>query len=155
MIPEGFEIFPDGRVKNHRGEWQKFAQMPRGYFQFVLSRNGKQTCYAVHRLVCEAFHGPRPSPKHQVRHLDGNPQNNRADNLCWGTAKENGEDRVRHGTVTAKLTWDRVREIRQRYAAGGETTRSLGAEFGVSAMTINKVIRNIFWVDHSYTPPTR
>ena len=49
----------------------------------------KGKTYKVHQLVCEAFHGPRPSPKHVVMHLDDNPLNNRADNLKWATQKEN------------------------------------------------------------------
>lgn len=52
----------------------------------------------VHDLVLEAFAGPRPSGA-QARHFpDPNPANNRADNLCWGTAKQNCADRVVHGT---------------------------------------------------------
>lgn len=43
----------------------------------------------VHRLVCEAFHGPRPSPKHVVIHLNEDATDNRAENLKWGTQKEN------------------------------------------------------------------
>lgn len=43
----------------------------------------------VHRLVCEAFHGPQPSPAHIVLHLDEDPSNNREVNLRWGTRKEN------------------------------------------------------------------
>lgn len=52
----------------------------------------------VHRLVCDAFHGPSPSDRHEVRHLDGTRDNNRADNLCWGTYEENKEDMRTHGT---------------------------------------------------------
>jgi hypothetical protein len=43
----------------------------------------------VHRLVCEAFHGPAPFPKAVVIHLDENALNNRPENLKWGTQKEN------------------------------------------------------------------
>lgn len=43
----------------------------------------------VHRLVCEAFHGPPPFDKAVVIHLDEDATNNRADNLKWGTQKEN------------------------------------------------------------------
>lgn len=45
--------------------------------------------FKVHRLVCEAFHGPQPSPEHIVLHLDEDPSNNRSDNLRWGTREEN------------------------------------------------------------------
>jgi hypothetical protein len=43
----------------------------------------------VHRLVCEAFHGPPPFDRAVVIHLDEDATNNRADNLKWGTQKEN------------------------------------------------------------------
>lgn len=43
----------------------------------------------VHRLVCEAFHGKPPFDKAVVIHLDEDGTNNRADNLKWGTQKEN------------------------------------------------------------------
>jgi hypothetical protein len=42
----------------------------------------------VHCIVCETFHGPRPSPQHQAHHLDENQRNNRADNLQWLTPAE-------------------------------------------------------------------
>jgi hypothetical protein len=43
----------------------------------------------IHRLICEAFYGPPPFPNAVVIHLDENAMNNRADNLRWGTQKEN------------------------------------------------------------------
>ena len=43
----------------------------------------------VHRLICEAFHGPPPNKKSVVIHLDENSLNNKANNLKWGTQKEN------------------------------------------------------------------
>jgi hypothetical protein len=52
----------------------------------------------AHILVCEAFHGPKPEPHHEVRHLNGNGQDNRPENLAWGTKSENRADAVRHGT---------------------------------------------------------
>jgi hypothetical protein len=50
----------------------------------------------VHRVVAEAFHGPLP-PEMQVRHLDGNRENNAPSNLAYGTRSENMQDQVRHG----------------------------------------------------------
>lgn len=43
----------------------------------------------VHRLVCEAFHGPSPLGMDVVIHLDEDATNNRPENLKWGTQKEN------------------------------------------------------------------
>ena len=49
----------------------------------------RQSPRKVHQLVCEAFHGPKPFPEAVVIHLDEDALNNRADNLKWGTQKEN------------------------------------------------------------------
>jgi hypothetical protein len=43
----------------------------------------------VHQAVCEAFNGPRPFVGAVVIHLDENAQNNKPENLKWGTQKEN------------------------------------------------------------------
>lgn len=51
----------------------------------------------VHRLVAKAFIGPEPAGQ-EVRHLNGNPSDNRAVNLAYGTRSQNTLDTVRHGT---------------------------------------------------------
>lgn len=33
----------------------------------------------------------------ETRHLDGDPGNNKVDNLVWGTIEENRRDTVKHG----------------------------------------------------------
>jgi len=103
---------------------------------------------SVHRLACEAFHGPRPVGK-VVRHRDGNPSNNSATNLCWGTNSENQRDRMLHGTdprgeksPAAKLSNVQAREIRAKYAAGGYSHRSLGEEYGVKPQVVFAIVNN-------------
>lgn len=60
--------------------------------------NGTIAC-RVHRLILLTFVGPCPEGM-QCRHLDGNPGNNRLDNLAWGTTEENIEDRKAHNRYT-------------------------------------------------------
>lgn len=60
----------------------------RGYITVALCRGGKTINYLVHRLVAEAFI-TNDSGKPQVNHIDGDKNNNRADNLEWVTDNEN------------------------------------------------------------------
>lgn len=62
-----------------------------------LHRDGRGRTEKVHRLIAIAFLG-QPEARQEVRHLDGDPSNNRVDNLKWGTRSENIRDSVRHGT---------------------------------------------------------
>jgi hypothetical protein len=67
-----------------------------GYLQIVLAYGDRKETRKVHHLVGEAFNGTRPDGA-QTRHLDGDPSNNTASNLTWGTNAENQADIVRHG----------------------------------------------------------
>lgn len=68
-----------------------------GYRYVHLHSGGPRRNVQVHSLVLTAFVGARPDGL-VSRHLDGNPANNRVDNLAWGTESENALDSVRHGT---------------------------------------------------------
>lgn len=68
-----------------------------GYCFVGLSKDKISKPKKVHQLVLEAF--DRSKGKNEVtRHLDGNRGNNKINNLCWGTMKENASDRRKHGT---------------------------------------------------------
>src|SRR4051812_30143481 len=61
----------------------------KGYMSISLSHDNIKVTKNVHRLICLAFHGEPPVSAMQVRHLDGNPENNTPDNLAWGSQEEN------------------------------------------------------------------
>lgn len=65
------------------------------YLQVTLCMASK---YLVHRLVAEAFLGPRPFPTAQVCHEDDDGHNNRLSNIRWDTCSSNMLDRVKLGT---------------------------------------------------------
>lgn len=55
-------------------------------------------------MVADAFIGPRPNGA-VIRHLNGKANDNRPENLAYGTQAENVQDEVRHGThVEARKT---------------------------------------------------
>lgn len=61
---------------------------PRVYQQIQLSSNSKTYTIGIHRLVALAFIS-RVEGKNCIDHIDGNPSNNRVENLRWCTHKEN------------------------------------------------------------------
>lgn len=60
-----------------------------GYIRVIDRRaSGSCTTWYAHRLVWEVIHGPVPK-RMEVDHLDGDPSNNRLDNLQLVTGSEN------------------------------------------------------------------
>lgn len=145
-----YEASDQGRVRavpytdkrgNRRGmRMLRPVTTSRGYCTVGLVGDDGLTYHVfVHRLVLLAFVGP-PATDQQCRHLDGKPPNNWLKNLRWGTAKENAEDRVRHGTAwlgasVRRLTDDDIRTVRRRRRAG-ETYRSISEDFDVSLQAV-------------------
>lgn len=144
-----FEIFPDGRIKGPSGRFLNPSPNSDGYRLVWYGPRVNCKSVKVHTLVCTAFHGPRPSPDHEVCHLNDNRSDNRAENLAWGTKEDNAKDRVinsRHNW--ARLTWGQVDEIRERYAPGTVTYRALADEYGVSLNTIIRIVKRQTFVRH-------
>ena len=94
----------------------------------------------VHSLVAEAFIGPRPDGC-VIRHRDGDPSNNRLDNLVYGTQSDNLRDcYLSYDGVagSGKLHANDVQEIRRRLKTG-ESQISIAEAFGVSRSAINHI----------------
>src|SRR3990167_2955933 len=64
----------------------------------MLWRDNRQQ--GVHRLACEAIHGPPPTPKHEAAHLCGKGHNGccNPQHVRWATPAENCADALAHGT---------------------------------------------------------
>lgn len=58
------------------------------YLRVVLSKNGSQKWFSIHRLVAEAFL-PNPEELPEVDHINNNERDNRVCNLQWIDKKEN------------------------------------------------------------------
>lgn len=128
-----------------------------GHLCVTLSFKGKTKTRLVHHLVLEAFIGLRPVGT-ECRHLDGNPANNKLNNLKWGTRSENVEDAMKHGTFSlpprndlegsksssAKLNDNKIIEIRKLHAEGMSDTE-IAKKYGVCRQTINTIINNKRW----------
>jgi hypothetical protein len=148
---EGYEVSDWGRVWSverkvirRSGEYSvkgKFLRLrrKRDKHDYVgMWVEGEFVEYPVHLLVLNAFIGLRP-PGMECRHLDGNPTNNKLNNLCWGTRSDNTIDRKYHaGQRNHKLKPCQVREIRQLFEIGTFGTK-IAKLYGISFATAYKI----------------
>ena len=154
----GYQITTDGRVwseprRRTKGGWLK-PWVSHGYMCVVLFNRGR-IHKLVHRLVLETYVGPCP-PRMECRHLNGNPKDNRLENLCWGTSSENTQDAMQHGTHrctkqngekhhNSKLTEQKVKLIYNLYHSGADTQQGLADAFGVTDTCIWEIINKRTW----------
>lgn len=108
-----YEISDHGRIKSlprvstlhhggrriEPGGIRRLADHKFGYKLVLLSHGKRRVMKQVHSLVLEAFVGPRP-PGMVTCHNNGDPADNRLENLRWDTQSNNLFDAVRHGTHT-------------------------------------------------------
>lgn len=85
---------------------------------YRMLRDGQALGPRVHRLVCEAVHGPAPSGCGMVRHLDGVKSNNAPSNLSWGNIYDNLRDYMRQHPERFVWSPESVSEARE-LARGG------------------------------------
>lgn len=77
-----------GRVYSHKTKkYLKPKELSNGYQVVKVSKYGAPVSYGVHWLVATAFI-PNPGGLPLVRHIDGDPKNNRVENLQWCTREE-------------------------------------------------------------------
>lgn len=117
-----------------------------GYLYVTLHGPNKKPLQAgVHRLVLEAFCGPKEGM--YACHNNGNPADNRLENLRWDTPSGNQADKVIHGTDSRgdkgskKLTSDDVRAIR----LSSEKQQVLADKYGVTQVMISRIKLRTVW----------
>jgi len=153
----GFYADSDGyiwgfQVKRNTG-WHRLCSSPTtyGYLLVHVYYNGKRKTVQVHQLVALAFHGPCPLGK-QVRHYpDPDKNNNRPENLKYGTPKENAADSIEQGlsprgikNCKAKLDDILAMEVYNR-AITGENQRFIARDYGISISTVSSIKDKITW----------
>ncbi len=121
----------------------------RGYPHVSLCTHGKNKSYAVHRLVGEAFLGPKPEGM-ETRHKDGNRTNNQLSNLCYGTSYENSKDCIDHGTQargekmgSTTRSNEEIRAAKQLLKT--KTNREVSRITGIPETTLSYIKNGLRW----------
>jgi hypothetical protein len=127
-----------------------------GYVKLSLTHNGQMKQHTVHRLLMLTWCPIENAHEREVNHIDGNKGNNDLSNLEWVTRRENmlhahfvikswTHSQVKGEQInTAKLTEDKVREIRRLFK-DGQTFQDLAVKFGVTPSNISYIVRGLTW----------
>lgn len=162
-IYENGRIIRNGRI-GARGRIIKERELAvhkntSGYDRVGMVIDGERRDYFVHRVIAELF-CDKPDGCNIVDHIDGNKQNNTAENLEWVTSGENNKRAYAKGlkkpTVLsgekhpmAKLSRDDVIYIRTHYVKGDSEFGQCGLarRFGVKQATIYEIVNNRIWIE--------
>ena len=116
----------------------------------LVDDDGQQRHVTVHRMVAIAHLGPRPEGL-QVRHLDGDNQNNHPSNLAYGTPQQNIDDRGRHRghasgerNASARITTMDVASIRTQRSLG-RSYYAIAADLGLTRSHGRRICLGLSW----------
>lgn len=153
QVPDfpGYKLSRDGRVWSEKSG-RFIHPVKRGsYLQVDLCKNNRIFPRLLHRIMLFTYVGPCPKGM-ECRHLNGNPLDNRIDNLKWGTRIENARDCNKHGhrcfgmkSPLAKLSDDEVKAIRESYIPGLVTLKELGDTYGMGISQIHRIVHKQAW----------
>lgn len=143
-----YEVSDMGNVVSTKSGTRKFMTplaQTSGHLGVPLCLNGEKVRKRIHSLVMLAFVGPYPEG-HEVRHLNGDPTDNRLCNLQYGTASENRADAYAHRgrksgqrSHLAKVSDECMDEIKQ--LKGVSSSREVALKYGVSDSYVRQVWR--------------
>lgn len=110
------------------------------YYKFVvnLCKDNNYKTYRVHRLVANAFIS-NPLNKPQVNHKDGNPLNNKVENLEWCTQYENNMHAIETGL--RDVFHIKKEELEKMYTKDEMTLNEIADKFNVSRVLIEKNLK--------------
>lgn len=153
-VSEDARVFTDRVSTRHRSGGMREVKQSisaAGYRYVRAVVGGRPVAMYLHRIMATVFLPPPVESQSVVRHLDGDPTNNVAANLAWGTQADNMADCIRHGRTLkglknprAKLNPQRA-ELVRRLSEEGFSDRAIAAFFGVHAETVRRVVIGESW----------
>jgi len=158
MVPVNVRFWSKVAVDSEESCWVWRGTTNRSGYGFFKVKAGEQRL--AHRVSWEFRNGPIPAGLCVCHRCDNPPCVNPA-HLFLGTQGDNLADmrakgRQGHGTIgrpgtpgedhgSAKMTDEKVREIRSRYALGGITQVALASEFSIDQKQVSNIIRRVNW----------
>lgn len=149
LIPRfpDYLITKSGNVYSNRcKKWRKLKPSSNidGYKVVYVRNDSEEKKFFVHHLVLITFVEERRIGM-ECRHLDGTRDNNKLENLKWGTKSENERDKILHGTNNRgqepSLSKDEISQIfalREIPLSMKEISQRMGISKALVSITLNK-----------------
>lgn len=143
-----YDVSCYGRVKhNFKNHYRLLGGSKHKDGYIFVTLHGKQI--PLHRIVAQLFHGQDYKDGLVVNHIDGNKQNNFADNLEWVTQSDNIKHSYENNlqpksvsTYKGKFTQEDRSYIRQLWEDGMMSKREIAKKYNVSHTCINDIIND-------------
>ena len=97
-----YEVSDDGLIRNTETGRVLKQRDSNGYRTCYITRDGRTSCYMVHRVVAKAF-VPMIEGKNVVDHINRDKTNNSVQNLRWTDTSQNNRNRSRFHSKTDGL----------------------------------------------------
>lgn len=108
---EKYSVTPDGCVKSIERDLIISQYLLNGYYVVDTHRNSRTSTLPVHRAVALAWvDNPKPDVYYMVNHKDGDPLNNRWDNLEWTNHSGNNYHAIDNGLRSDNVSC-RIRDV--------------------------------------------
>lgn len=101
----------------------------------LYGTQGKVRKY-VYVVSCLAFHGPKPSPKHTVDHIDRNWKNNNINNLRWASKSLQVKNRTSFHSKGIRVMYKTPVE-----KFSFKSVADAGRRFGIKKTTLHKQLK--------------
>lgn len=143
-----YDVSCYGRVRhNFKNHYRLLGGSKHKDGYIFVTLHGKQI--PLHRIVAKLFHGQDYKDGLIVNHIDGNKQNNFANNLEWVTQSDNVKHSYENSlqpkavsTYKGKFIQEERSYIRQLWENGMMSKREIAKKYNVSHTCINDIIND-------------
>ena len=130
-IPGDYQISTYGRVRNNtRGNLLTSHLAGRTTTVHIKGKG-----YSLARLMLTTFRSRRHADKYFASYRDGDPTNNRLENLEWRYK----------GFFFTWINEQDINDIRARWQATSESYAAIGKDYQLGANSIGAIIRGDYW----------
>ena len=105
-----------------------------GHCRVQVSKRGKTKTLVVYKMVMEAFGDSGPQD-HEIRHIDGNRQNNSFGNLAWVPIESPNSGELHANATLNNVDVEEIRKLRE----GGMAVEQIADKMQISKAQVSKI----------------